>query len=156
MRQQEILAAMNNSFKTSSLRWWQPHCEPPLINCIGLVIPTLRDLFQVSIQPNPFFRCTTIAWYMIPSFIFNNKLPLFDCRSFLQLETRLRRSSKDKKLLVKIVKANNLGSQKGKTTYFYFTILRQNKTKILLNEKVATSCTASSKWTILPNVIKRQ
>lgn len=94
---------------------------------------------------------------MIPLFIFNNKLPLFYCRSFLQLETRLRRSSKDKKLLVKIVKANNLGSQKGKPTYFYLTIFRQNnKTKILLNEKVATSCTASSKWTILPNVIKRQ
>lgn len=31
----------------------------------------------------------------------------------LQLETRLRRSAKDKKLLVKIVKANNLGSQRG-------------------------------------------
>lgn len=33
-----------------------------------------------------------------------------------QLETRLRRSAKDKKLLVKVVKANNIGSQRGTAT----------------------------------------
>ncbi|XP_057372769.1 uncharacterized protein LOC130693609 [Daphnia carinata] len=43
----------------------------------------------------------------------NPSEPILPVHYDSMLETRLRRSSKDKKLLVKIVKANNLGSQKG-------------------------------------------